>query len=82
MGVRKKCEKAVDIEIRKDARKEAKKILKLTTEGMRLEFLYYHHKDQGNICCLILDKAKQELVKFGKMEQGDNDNFGKPLFDE
>lgn len=77
MGLKKKCRKAVDIEIYKKARKEANQILELTTKGMRMEFLYYHHKDQGNICCLLLDKAKEELVKYGIMVQGEDDNFGK-----
>ena len=81
MGLKKKCRKAVDIEIRKDARKEANQILKLTAKGMRLEFLYYHHKDQGNICCLVLDKAKEELVKNSIMVQGKDDNFGRSWFE-
>ena len=80
MGLRKKCKKAVDIEIRKEARKEAKKILKLTTKGKRLEFLYQHHKDRGNICCLVLDKAKEVLVEDGMMKQKEDDNFGNLTF--
>jgi len=81
MGLKKKCRKAVDIEIKEDARKEANQILKLTTKGMQLEFLYYHHKYQGNICCLVLDKAKEELVKNSIMVQGKDDNFGRSWFE-
>ena len=80
MGLRKKCKKAVNIEIKKEARKEANKILKLTTKGKRLEFLHYHLKDQGNICCLVLDKAKEVLVEYGMMVQGKDDNFGNLTF--
>jgi len=74
--------KAVDIEIREDAREEAKEILKLTTDAFRHEFLEYHKKDQGTICCLVLDRAKQYLVVEGKMTQNNDDHFGHPLFDE
>ena len=73
--------KAVDIEIKEEAREEAKEILRLTTDWHRNDFLEYHKKDQGNICCLVLDRAKQYLVMEGKMVQGEDDNFGKPMFE-
>jgi hypothetical protein len=71
--------KAVQSEIRKDCWSEAKTILSMTTDKNREDFLDYHKEDMGNICCLVLDYAKQELVKEKKMIQNDNDNFGKPL---
>jgi len=82
MDLIKKCNKAVDKEIREEARQEAKEILRLTTEGMRLEFLYYYNKDQGNICCLVLDRAKQYLIMEHKMILNKEDHFGHPLFED
>ena len=68
----------VYIEIAEEYRKEAIKILLLTTDEHRQDFVRKHKRDQGNICCLILDRAKYELVKEGKMNQNDNDGFGSP----
>jgi hypothetical protein len=82
MDLLKKCNKAVDKEIREEAREEAKEILRLTTEGMQLEFLYYYNKDQGNICCLVLDKAKQYLIMERKMILNKEDHFGHQLFED
>jgi hypothetical protein len=70
---------AIRSEIRKDLYQEAKTILTLTTDKNREDFLQYHNENNGNICCLVLDFAKQELVKKKVMEQKDDDNFGKPL---
>jgi len=74
--------KAVDEEIRKEAREEAKEILRLTTDWHRKDFLEYHKKDQGNICCLVLDRAKMYLVMEDKMTQNNEDHFGHPLFED
>jgi hypothetical protein len=79
MELSEEIKKAVQSEIRKDCWHEAKTILSLTTDKNRDDFLQYHKEDKGNICCLVLDFAKQELVKEKKMIQNDNDNFGKPL---
>lgn len=76
MGLRKKCKRAIKEEIAKQYRYEANIILDLSTKNIRKEFLKYHKKDQGNICCLVLDKAKQDLVNEGIMVQRDNDGFG------
>ena len=75
----KACNKAINNEIAKEFRKEAKTIIVLTTDEMREEFLKYHEVDKGNICCMVLDKAKYDLVKEGKMELKDDDGFGKPF---
>lgn len=70
---------AIRSEIRKDLHQEAKDILSLTTDKNRDDFLQYHKEDKGNICCLVLDYAKRDLVKEKKMIQNDNDEFGKLL---
>jgi len=72
--------KAVDKEIKLEAREEAKEI-SLTTDWHRKDFLKYHKKDQGNICCLVLDRAKQYLIMEGKMTLNKDDHFGHPLFE-
>jgi CRISPR/Cas system-associated protein endoribonuclease Cas2 len=79
MELSEEIKKAVQSEIRKDCWREAKTILWMTTAKNREDFLQYHNEDKGNICCLVLDFAKMELVKEKKMIQNDNDNFGKPL---
>jgi hypothetical protein len=76
----KECNKAINREIAKEFREEAREIILLTTEDIRNEFLKYFNEDNGNICCLVLDKAKQNLIKEGKLELNDNDSFGKPFF--
>lgn len=55
---------------------EAKQILMLTTETRRKEFIDHYNQEKGNICCLILDKAKYDLVKKNKLQQNPNDGFG------
>ena len=74
-----KCVKAIDIEIAPEFRAEAYEIINLTNEETRNEFMGYFNKDQGNICCLVLDKAKQDLIKEGKLTSKDDDAFGKPF---
>jgi hypothetical protein len=73
------CIKAVRKEIRKDCYQEAKEIIKLASDEDRKEFLKYFKEDKGNICCLVLDRIKRNLIAAGKLEANDNDNFGKPL---
>jgi len=69
-------QKAVDKEIKSSARYEAITILLLTTEDRQKEFLKYHREDKGNLCCLLLDKAKEELVQQGILKENKHDNFG------
>ena len=59
--------------------KEALEILSLATQKEVDEFIEYHDKDMGNICCLHLDFIKFRLVKEGKMNYDDSDGFGDPL---
>lgn len=79
MNLIKLCNKIITHEIAKQFRKEAKEIIKLTTDKHRQDFIDYYNKDQGNICCLVLDAAKQELIKEGKMILNAGDGFGKPF---
>jgi len=80
MKISKELRKAIRIEIRKDLRHEAEIILMLTTDKNREDFLQYHNEDKGNVCCMVLDYAKKQLVEEKKMIQNDNDGFGKFLF--
>jgi len=75
----KKCNKAVNVEIRKESRAEAKEILFLATEKEQQEFIDYHEKDMGSICCLVLDKIKEDLVRVGKLILNKDDSFGHPI---
>jgi hypothetical protein len=79
MELSKEISKAIKYEIRKEFRHEAEIILMLTIDKNREDFLQYHQENKGNICCLVLDYAKRELVKEKKMIQNDNDAFGKIL---
>ena len=36
----------------------------------------YHNMDKDNICCLVLDSAKDELVECNEMKQNKKDFFG------
>lgn len=65
--------------IKKDARDEAFKIMEKSDEKRIGEFLYYYHSDNGNIACLVLDTAKNILVKNKKMKQRKNDSFGREI---
>lgn len=71
--------KAIKELIRADAREEACEILQKATAAELAEFESYYKKDQGNVCCLILDKIKDRLVEEHQMEQGIEDNFGEYL---
>ena len=73
------CLRAVRVELRKDCYHEAKEILKSASDDDRKEFMKYFKEDKGNICCLVLDRIKRDLIAEGKMTLNENDNFGKPL---
>ena len=74
--------KAVEIELREDCREEALKILELSDDKYREDFLEYHKKDQGNVCCLVLDYAKKKLIEDGKWEYNPDDYFNDPYSDD
>ena len=75
----KECNKAITKEIAKEFRNEAREIIKLTTDKHRQDFLCYYKKNQGNVCCLVLDTAKRDLIAEGLMTLKNGDGFGKPL---
>jgi len=70
----------IDNLIKKDARKEAIKILIKSDKERIGEFLYYYYSDSGNVACMVIDSAKDELVKQKKMKQGKKDSFGEHPF--
>ena len=74
-----RCNKAIIEEIAKDHHAEAKEIMLLASEEVRQEFLSYYDKDQGNICCLVLDRIKRDLIAEGKLTEKPEDAFGKPF---
>jgi hypothetical protein len=77
----KNIKKIVTDLIRKEARSEALEILEKCSEHRFNEFLAYHIKDSGNICCMVLDVAKSELVASNQMKHDVNDHFGSPYLD-
>jgi len=77
----KELNKAVNIELRKECREEALKILELGDDKDRKDFLDYHLKDQGTICCLVLDFAKKKLIEAKKWVYNSEDCFNN-LFDD
>jgi hypothetical protein len=74
--IKKEIKKIITKLIRVESRVEALEILEKASEEQVNEFLDYWNKGQENICCLVLDSIKIELVKSGKMIKGENDSFG------
>lgn len=74
-----RCNDIIDDLIAREFRNEAKEIISLTTNKERLDFIKYYKHNQGNVCCLVLDFAKQELIKENKLVFNNKDNFGKPF---
>jgi hypothetical protein len=72
------CLKAIKIEIAKEFRAEANEIIRLGSDEDRKEFMKYFREDKGNICCLVLDRIKADLVKAGKWTAEGMNAFGKP----
>ena len=73
------CKQAIKETIREDLHAEAETILLYTNDKNRKDFMKYYKEDNGNLCCLVLDFAKQALVKEGIMIQYNDDGFGKLL---
>ena len=63
--------------IRKECRKEALEILKLSSQEDVDKFIEYYEDDNFNICCLHLDFLKEKLVKSKKMKE--DGCFGNPF---
>jgi hypothetical protein len=81
MNIDEKITKIVNDRIREEARSEALEILSKCSDERFKEFLSYHFKNKGNICCLVLDVAKSELVASNQMTHDINDYFGSPYLD-
>lgn len=62
--------------IAKEYRPEALNILLKSSKEKIGEFLYYYFANKSNIACLVIDSAKIELVKTGKMLLKKEDQFG------
>jgi len=75
----KRCEEIINSLIAKEFRDEAKEIMKLTTNKHRKDFIKYFKQDQGNICCLIIDTAKRDLINDGIVFENNGNAFGNPL---
>lgn len=69
-------EKIVKKLIAKEFRDEALKILFKSNSKNIGEFLYYYYSDNTNVACMVIDSAKNDLVKSGKMKQNKKDHFG------
>ena len=74
-----KCIKGVIHEVAKEHHAEAKEIIRLGSDADRREFLKYYEEDKGNICCLVLDRIKRDLIAEGKMEYDKEAAFGHPF---
>jgi hypothetical protein len=66
----------VNFIVKKEARKEAIEILEKCPIRNYNEFMNYHNMDKDNVCCLVLDFTKDELVKCNEMKQNKKDFFG------
>lgn len=74
-----KCNIIIDSLIAKEFRDEAKEIIKLTNNKNRKDFIDYYNHDQGNVCCLVLDFAKDELIIKKKIVFNTKNRFGNPF---
>ena len=72
----KKLKKMVFDLVKKECRAEALNILLKSSEKKIGEFLYYFYSDKFNVACMVIDSAKNDLVKSGKMKQKKGDHFG------
>ena len=67
--------------IKKSARKEAMEILEKCSDKRYNEFIENYNLNKFNICCLVLDSAKDELVEEKIMTQNNlKDSFGFRVF--
>lgn len=62
--------------IKEECRDEAMQIVTLGGKECFDEFVGYYNLDQHNICCLVLDKWKETLVKRRYLIQNKDDCFG------
>lgn len=62
--------------IKPEARIEALGIMKLAEQKDIDDLIKYYKAKSFNVVCLVIDKAKSDLVKSGKLTQKEDDNFG------
>jgi len=62
--------------IKPEARQEALKIMTLASDKDLNEFIQYYNEKSYNVCCLIIDKVKTNLVEQNKLTQKPEDHFG------
>jgi predicted nucleic-acid-binding protein len=75
----KKYEEIIDSLIAREFRVEAKEIMMLTTNKYRNDLIKYLIENQGNICCLVIDAAKRDLINSGINFENNGNAFGNPL---
>lgn len=68
--------KIVNNLIREEARPEALEILEKCSELRFNEFMTYFINNKENVCCMVLDVAKGELVGFNEIIHTEEDYFG------
>jgi hypothetical protein len=73
-----KLDKILEDLLCEGARPEASIILNKCSKARLVEFLHYYEEDKCNICCMVLDVAKKELVESGDMVHSEDDYFGSP----
>ena len=73
--------KAIDIQLRKDIRKEAKGLILLASEEKIDELLTLHAEDNGTIFCMCLDGIKYNLWKEGTVTKEQFPSFGEPFIE-
>ena len=76
MNNTKKVIKIVNNLIRKEARPEALEILEKCSELRFNEFMTYFLNNKENVCCMVLDIAKSELVGLNQIIHTDESHFG------
>jgi hypothetical protein len=70
------CNQIIENEIASEYQKEAKNIIKFTDDDYRNQFIELAKLGNGNALCLLLDKAKNELVVNKVLDQNEHDGFG------
>jgi hypothetical protein len=68
--------KIINEVIKPEARKEAINIMQLAEQKDIDDLKRYYKEKSFNVVCLVIDKAKSDLVKSGKLIQNEDDHFG------
>jgi transcription termination factor Rho len=73
------CKNAANDVVAVDFHDEVNEILDNVSDDVLQEFLDFYNQDKGNVCCLVLDKAKRDLVAKGTLVIKNTDAFGHPF---